>query len=440
MTSGPVPNASLTLTPSGVALTVSQWYIQTVSPCASAVRLWWTEQRPVGSGGVNEEFPPHFQSVLVTGGESGIQTLVPHQQGQFQLATTLVCGTDVVLIPGCTNPSAINYNPAANVDDGSCQYAGCTNPAALNYNPNAAVDDGSCLFGNDPQSYTASCPEGTTGDPVTVTISANTYTASSKAAANAAALAAAQSQAEGALSCDDEDCEVPDEETLWGMFNSGGGDEVHNQVDEPGEGESAWPACVRFVVACVDGEGSVVSAVVANSNDKDGHDESEYIDIAAPFITGTPGLQVIAIEFVGSRSRTKIRLSLDVLSSSPVSFGSLPAGDYRVRYTGGSMKFWSGFGYQLGRFAMDTVTRLGPRVQWNGGSGFVGDTGEYATPEDLKAANEGASIAFTHAGGDISMDFVDENYADNVGGPLRFRLIGSAGYTWPTDSYRVLTF
>lgn len=49
-------------------------------------------------------------------------------------------------ILGCTDPTAINYNPSANVDDGSCEYCvwGCTDPFALNYNPLANCDDGSC--------------------------------------------------------------------------------------------------------------------------------------------------------------------------------------------------------------------------------------------------------------------------------------------------------
>jgi hypothetical protein len=42
---------------------------------------------------------------------------------------------------GCTDPAAINYNPNATTDDGSCQLAsptwGCTDPAAANYNPSA---------------------------------------------------------------------------------------------------------------------------------------------------------------------------------------------------------------------------------------------------------------------------------------------------------------
>lgn len=90
---------------------------------------------------------------------------------------------------GCTDPGAINYNSAAEIDDGSCCYDnysnisfvvctgcetgdfeifdscgnylrtenmissacilfGCTDPAAINYNSSALCDDGSCLYFN----------------------------------------------------------------------------------------------------------------------------------------------------------------------------------------------------------------------------------------------------------------------------------------------------
>ncbi len=49
-------------------------------------------------------------------------------------------------IPGCTDPSACNFDEAAETDDGSCDYTciGCTNPLACNFNSNATIDDGSC--------------------------------------------------------------------------------------------------------------------------------------------------------------------------------------------------------------------------------------------------------------------------------------------------------
>ena len=83
-----------------------------------------------------------------------------------------------LIVPGCMNPAACNYNPLATIDDGSCLFPGslcndnnpntmndtynstcdcigmqivpgCMDPTACNYNPLANVDDSSCLFPGD---------------------------------------------------------------------------------------------------------------------------------------------------------------------------------------------------------------------------------------------------------------------------------------------------
>ena len=48
---------------------------------------------------------------------------------------------------GCTDDAATNYDPAAEYDDGSCEYSvpGCTDATACNYDADATDDDGSCL-------------------------------------------------------------------------------------------------------------------------------------------------------------------------------------------------------------------------------------------------------------------------------------------------------
>gem|GEM_PF-974853 len=51
-----------------------------------------------------------------------------------------------VIIPGCTDDTACNYDPAANEDDGSCTYPGCNDDTACNYDALAGCDDGSCTF------------------------------------------------------------------------------------------------------------------------------------------------------------------------------------------------------------------------------------------------------------------------------------------------------
>ena len=56
--------------------------------------------------------------------------------------------------PGCIDSNATNFDPNAGCDDGSCNYPppieGCTDSNATNYNPNATLNDGSCEYGLDP--------------------------------------------------------------------------------------------------------------------------------------------------------------------------------------------------------------------------------------------------------------------------------------------------
>ncbi|MFK7807875.1 MAG: T9SS type A sorting domain-containing protein [Saprospiraceae bacterium] len=90
--------------------------------------------------------------------------------GEFDFTETVnFCVESIPVIPGCTDPTAHNYNPEANLEDGSCEYCsdgvqngdetgidcggslcepcdilGCTDPDAHNYNLEATLDDGSC--------------------------------------------------------------------------------------------------------------------------------------------------------------------------------------------------------------------------------------------------------------------------------------------------------
>ena len=53
------------------------------------------------------------------------------------------------VVYGCTDPTACNFNPVANIDNGSCVgLLGCIDPNASNYNPSATCDDGSCIYSN----------------------------------------------------------------------------------------------------------------------------------------------------------------------------------------------------------------------------------------------------------------------------------------------------
>lgn len=52
-----------------------------------------------------------------------------------------------VIVEGCTDNTALNYNSQATLDDESCEYIyGCTENDAYNYNAEATTDDGSCVY------------------------------------------------------------------------------------------------------------------------------------------------------------------------------------------------------------------------------------------------------------------------------------------------------
>jgi hypothetical protein len=70
-------------------------------------------------------------------------------------------GSCIVTILGCVQDPSIliqanNVNPNANTDDGSCIYLGCTDPAAFNYEPDANQDNGTCI------ALSYGCTDGTT--------------------------------------------------------------------------------------------------------------------------------------------------------------------------------------------------------------------------------------------------------------------------------------
>ena len=69
-------------------------------------------------------------------------------------------GSCIERVEGCTDLGAVNYNINANSDDGSCiqPLAGCTDCSADNYNPAATSDDGSCIAAPN------ECPGDFTGD------------------------------------------------------------------------------------------------------------------------------------------------------------------------------------------------------------------------------------------------------------------------------------
>ena len=85
------------------------------------------------------------------------------------------------LVQGCTDVNATNHDPLAEEDDGSCTYSvqpieGCTDLNATNYNQNAELDDGSCVYpspepevGNDSNTTDSDLQNGTDDQTNTTT-------------------------------------------------------------------------------------------------------------------------------------------------------------------------------------------------------------------------------------------------------------------------------
>ena len=152
------------LTPGATALesttlTGSSWYILNTA----------------GNGLPNDDMQVLILQVTTAGGVSGT---LNYQVFPFGLGenNTLVSSSFNVEpqeeVPGCTDPTSCTYNPEATLDDGSCEYLdaigvcggdcteaspdsptvcagdevyGCINLDACNYDPNANISDGSCV-------------------------------------------------------------------------------------------------------------------------------------------------------------------------------------------------------------------------------------------------------------------------------------------------------
>lgn len=103
--------------------------------------------------GCTNEFSPNYNPLAnVDDGscEDPIYGCTDPTSFNYNSAATIDDNSCVDVVSGCTNPQYAEYNPLANVDDGSCQNlvqkSGCTNPRAVNYDPAATTNDGSCYF------------------------------------------------------------------------------------------------------------------------------------------------------------------------------------------------------------------------------------------------------------------------------------------------------
>lgn len=122
--------------------------------------------------------PPVCVDLSSTAYESVISDLPSCCSGVWdsacQAAYDLLAGTCVA---GCTDASACNFDPNADVNDGSCSYPGCTDPNACNYDLTAGCDDGTCSesatwyedldgdgYGTEANTFSAGCASPCTGE------------------------------------------------------------------------------------------------------------------------------------------------------------------------------------------------------------------------------------------------------------------------------------
>ena len=129
----------------GTQLTVNtmvgaSWYVLNTAANALPVEGRWLVAQITTSGDISGQI--NYQVFPEGDGENDIKISL-----SFDGAG--VFGTDAV--EGCTDETACNYDPAALLEDESCEFEsclGCTDLAACNFNEGALIEDGSCLFCN----------------------------------------------------------------------------------------------------------------------------------------------------------------------------------------------------------------------------------------------------------------------------------------------------
>ena len=77
------------------------------------------------------------------------ETTLPHELACMVNGMSEMCtnSEDYVVCAGCTNNAALNFDPEAEEDDGSCMFKyGCTDKDAYNYDSAAVLDNGNCAY------------------------------------------------------------------------------------------------------------------------------------------------------------------------------------------------------------------------------------------------------------------------------------------------------
>ena len=89
---------------------------------------YWMNSFRYGSGTLNELTTSIILTYQRVGGEKFYQISKGRLNGNFDFSCNIRRTNEIAAIPGCTNPTASNYNPAATQDNGSCTT--CVVPTA----------------------------------------------------------------------------------------------------------------------------------------------------------------------------------------------------------------------------------------------------------------------------------------------------------------------
>jgi len=112
------------------------------SPVVAGVAAMYLQKNPTASW---KEVKTAITSTAKSDSLTGFN--LPDNKWGYGKVDAFTAMTTLIVL-GCTDPSSINFNPDATIDDGSCIAIvyGCNDINALNYDPSANFNDGSCQY------------------------------------------------------------------------------------------------------------------------------------------------------------------------------------------------------------------------------------------------------------------------------------------------------
>lgn len=117
----------------------------------------------------------------------------------------------------------------------------------------------------------------------------------------------------------------------------------------------------------------------------------------------------------------------DIFSDAQSSFGTQPAGSYRIEYVEGALQYLGGTVWKLNGSSAHgyRIVHSGGTEVEGPGAGDYGTVMEFASQAAVESHYAGAFVDFTHTGGTISMYLLDDPYGDNAAGTPNptFRLV-----------------